>query len=204
MNKGLFITLEGGEGAGKTSVAKLVCQRLIDDGYMCIITREPGGVKVAEEIRDTIMNYNVNAKTEALLFAAARSEHLHQKVLPAIAAKKIVICDRFIDSSIIYQGFAKNLGMDTIKKLNQWATDDIKPDLSILIDVPPEIGLSRINEGEREINRFDQNDLKFHQDIYDGYQQLFTNRDNRCIVDGKVSLAEVVQKVYELIKEQIG
>ncbi len=204
MNNGLFIALEGGEGAGKSTIARLISERIEKENLKCMITREPGGVDVAEDIRSVIMNYELTPKAEALLFAAARTEHLHKKVIPSLNDNTIVISDRYIDSSVIYQGFAKGLGKQQIQELNAWATDDLMPALSIYIDVDPVIGLERVNSGNREVNRFDQNDIEFHQAIRAGYNELFTGRDHSYIIDGEQTIEMVVEQVYNLIKEYLG
>ncbi len=205
MNKGLFIVLEGGEGSGKTSVAKLLKEKLENLGQDVIITREPGGVDVAEDIRDIIMENKLNPISEALLFAAARREHLDHKVLPAINNDTIVICDRYIDSSIVYQGGARKLGEDKIRDLNLWATDNILPDLTFFLDVRPTVGLARIACDEnREINRFDDCDIEFHNDLYSCYNKLFLNRDNSHIINGEQKLEVVVDDIIKVIMEYIN
>lgn len=125
--KGYFITSEGPEGAGKTTVMNLLGERLIDEGYEVVMTREPGGIMISEKIRDIILNNEhtmMESRTEALLYAAARRQHLVEKVLPALAAGKIVICDRFIDSSLAYQGFARGIGVEEIWAINKFAIGD--------------------------------------------------------------------------------
>ncbi len=205
MQKGLFIVLEGGEGSGKTSVAKIVSQALKDMNMDVIITREPGGVDVAEDIRSIIMDNKLNPISEALLFAAARREHLDHKVLPAINNNTTVICDRYIDSSIVYQGGARKLGEDKIRDLNLWATDNILPDLTFFLDVRPNIGLARIAASDdREVNRFDESDIEFHNDLYSCYNKLFLNRDNSHIINGEQDINQVASDIIFVIKEYIN
>ena len=147
MNKGLFISFEGGEGAGKSSVITLLTTALIEQGHKVIVTREPGGIPIAEKIREVILDREhtaMDARTEALLYAAARRQHLVEKVIPALEQGYIVICDRFIDSSLAYQGVARGLGIDEIWSINQFAIEHLMPQLTIYMDVTPEIGLARI------------------------------------------------------------
>jgi len=173
---GYFITLEGGEGAGKTSVLRTLEKKLRDRGYPIITTREPGGIEIAEKIREIILNpenIKMDARTEALLYAAARRQHLIEKVLPALKHGKIVLCDRFIDSSLAYQGYARELGIEGVLKINQFAIVDYMPSLTLLFNIQPEKGLKRIEKNlDREKNRLDLEDIKFHTKVYNGYQIL--------------------------------
>ena len=161
----MFITLEGPEGSGKTSAVKKVVERLSEEGYSIIQTREPGGTPIAEEIRGVILdkkNTNLDPRAEALLYAASRRQHLIEKVWPAIKEGKIVICDRFLDSSLAYQGGARGLGVDEILNINLFATEGKWPDLTLLFDIDPRIGLERINKNaNREVNRLDLEKLDF-------------------------------------------
>ncbi len=200
----MFITLEGGEGSGKTTVSKIIAEQLTQLNYKTVLTREPGGVKVAEDIRGLIMDNELQYKTEVLLFAAARIEHLETKIKPALKKDKIVICDRYIDSSVVYQGYARGEDIDAVKKINYWATDSLQPDLTIFFDVKPEIALERIKSDDREINRFDQEKMLFHEKIYDGYQELAKNDDRIKVIDASKPLDQVVNTVLNLIKEEIN
>ncbi len=205
MQTGLFITLEGGEGSGKTTTSEVVKTRLEAMGYQVVLTREPGGVEVSEAIRNTIMNYELHKKTEILLFAAARVEHLHQKIIPALNANKIVLCDRYIDSSIVYQGMARNSDTNYVKDINYWATDEFLPDLTIFFDVKPEIALGRISEDEREVNRFDNEKLEFHNAIYEGYTKIANENKARIKkVDATAEQEQVIDAVMTLVTEQIN
>ena len=144
---GLFITFEGPEGAGKTTVISKLYDRLKAEGRQVVLTREPGGIRIAEKIRTVILdtdNIEMDAKTEALLYAAARRQHLVEKVIPALNNGAIVLCDRFIDSSLAYQGYARGLGIDEVLKINQFAIGNTMPDLTVFFDINPAEGLSRI------------------------------------------------------------
>lgn len=181
--KGKFITFEGVEGAGKTSVLHTLTDKLIDLGYEVIATREPGGIDIAEQIRTILhdpANTNMEERTEALLYAAARRQHLVEKVLPALDEGKIVLCDRFIDSSLAYQGYARGLGMKEVFQINQFAIQDVMPNLTLLFDIAPKKGLERIAANKnREKNRLDMETLAFHEKVYEGYQLLQEQYPNR-------------------------
>ena len=134
MEKGIFISFEGVDGSGKTTVSKAVAKKLLDLGYYCVYTREPGGIEIAEEIRNVILdpkNTKMDAKTEALLYAASRRQHLVEKILPALDDGAIVISDRFIDSSLAYQGIARNIGFEKVKEINEFAIEDMYPQKTI-------------------------------------------------------------------------
>lgn len=205
---GTFITFEGGEGSGKTTIAKLVKEYLTDEGYQVVLTREPGGVEISEKIRDIIHNVkytNMDKKTEALLYAASRRQHLVEKVIPALEKGYIVICDRFIDSSLVYQGLARKIGIDEVYKMNLFATENILPKRTIFFDIKPEDGLKRINENkDREVNRLDLESLEFHQKVYDGYLTICDKYDERIVkIDASQDIEGVFNQVIEKIKEII-
>ena len=170
--KGYFVTFEGTEGSGKTTVIEKVEQYYINKGYKVIRTREPGGSKIAEDIRNVILdvnNTNMDAITEAMLYAASRRQHLVEKVIPYLEQGYIVLCDRFIDSSLAYQGHARGLGIDKVYQMNLMATNGLLPDVTIYVDVKPEVGLSRIKSNNREQNRLDLEKISFHEKVYEGY-----------------------------------
>lgn len=158
--KGLFITFEGPEGAGKTSVIQKLAEELQEIGYPVLLTREPGGIAIAEQIRNVILdcdNTEMDARTEALLYAAARRQHLVERVMPALRENKVVLCDRFIDSSLAYQGFARGIGVEDVLSINEFATEKMLPSLTVYFDIEPEAGLARIAaNNKREINRLDR------------------------------------------------
>ena len=167
---GIFITLEGGEGSGKTTIINAIDNHFKEMGYNTVTTREPGGVDIAEQIRSVILNVNntkMCSETEALLYAAARMQHLHEKVIPALLRDDVVICDRY-DSSLVYQGIARGLGIDDVLKVNCFALNYM-PNLTFFIDVRPEVGLKRI-EGRDKIDRLDKEAFSFHQNVYNGYK----------------------------------
>ena len=177
MQKGCFIVFEGGEGSGKSTILEMIYNWMIESGKDVIKTREPGGIKISEKIREIILDANnaeMDGRTEALLYAAARRQHLVEKIIPALKDGKIVLCDRFIDSSLAYQGYARGLGIDEIMKINEFAIDEYMPNLSILFDIDPEIGLERINKNRTgKLDRLDMEKLDFHLKVSEGYNEIF-------------------------------
>ena len=209
MNTGLFITFEGCDGCGKTTVMNLVCQQLIRKGYDILQTREPGGSTIAEEIRNIILdkkNILMDSRTEALLYAASRRQHLVEVVLPALKENKIVICDRYLDSSLAYQGYAREIGIDEVMSINAFAIDKTFPQLTIYLDLTPEEGLNRIAKNDqREVNRLDLEKLSFHQKVYDGYKILIDRYPDRIkVVDARKTIQEEVDECLNLILEKIN
>src|SRR5574344_2676657 len=204
----MFITFEGGEGSGKTTVASKVFEKLKNEKYNIILTREPGGVKIAEQIRNIILdkeNTSLDDRSEALLFAASRRQHLVEKVWPALKENKIVLCDRFLDSSLAYQGGGKHLGVDEVLNINLFATENTYPDCTILFDLAPEIGLARINKNKkREVNRLDLKELKFYTVVRNAYLDLSKRyKDRYIVIDASKDFNTVCNEVYSLIKEKI-
>ncbi len=204
----LFITFEGGEGSGKSSAMREVAARLEKEGIPFIVTREPGGTPIAEEIRDVILdkkNTAMDPRTEALLYAASRRQHLVEKVWPALKEGKLVLCDRFLDSSLAYQGGARGLGIDQILSINLFATEGSFPDLTLLFDIEPEAGLGRIaaNKG-REVNRLDLEKMAFHHAVRAGFHELAKRYPERYVVlDASKPLQEVVEDAYQAIKNRL-
>jgi dTMP kinase len=194
--KGLFITLEGGEGVGKTTMLKKLAQTLEQKNISYIITREPGGIMIAEKIREVILDSAhtmMDARTEALLYAAARRQHLVEKVAPALHEGKVVLCDRFIDSSLAYQGYARGLGIDEVLSINAFAIDQHMPDFTFYLDMDPLDGLARIvAEKGREINRLDLESIEFHQKVRAGYNKVIGMYPNRI---KKIDAARDVEQV---------
>lgn len=208
MKNGIIISFEGPDGAGKTTVLEQVLPVLQEKGYDIVTTREPGGVEIAERIRDVILDVNhvaMDSKTELLLYMAARRQHYVEKVLPALEAGKVVLIDRFIDSSIAYQGAGRGLDKDIITRLNDFATDGRKPDLTLYFDVESEIGLARIaKNAEREVNRLDLEKLDVHKRVREGYLAL-TEQEKRIVtIDASRELADVVLETLHTILEQLA
>lgn len=206
--KGLFISFEGNDGSGKSSVIEAIKEELISRGYSIVQTREPGGSKIAEKIREVILdtdNIGMDDKTEALLYAASRREHIHKTILPAVENGQIVLCDRFIDSSLAYQGYARGLGIDEVYNMNQFATGGVLPDLTLLVCVRPEIGLARITNNHRgALDRLELEKMSFHQKVYDGYLEVQKKFSDRIvIIDGEKSKEEVKEDALKVVLEYL-
>ncbi|QUW20665.1 dTMP kinase [Sporosarcina sp. Marseille-Q4063] len=205
---GLFITFEGPEGAGKTTVISKLCDRLKAEGRHVVLTREPGGIRIAEKIRTVILdtdNVEMDAKTEALLYAAARRQHLVEKVIPALNNGAIVLCDRFIDSSLAYQGYARGLGVDEVLQINQFAIGNTMPDLTVFFDINPAEGLSRIAQNnERELNRLDKENVSFHEKVYEGYKELIQRYPDRIVTtNARLSEMDVIENVWKIVRSRL-
>ena len=203
MNKGLFISFEGGEGSGKTTIVNNVKEILSRD-YNIITTREPGGTFIAEKIRKIILDNDILPLTEALLFAAARHEHVETLIKPAVNEGSIVMTDRYLHSSIVYQGIARNLGEDDIEKLNMWATNSYLPDITFYLNINPEEGLKRISVNDREINRLDKENLEFHLKVKQGFDDIFKFNEKAVIIDANKNVEEITDIVIKAIKEVIN
>ncbi len=192
-----IISFEGGDGTGKSTIISMVTKKLDLMNIDYIITREPGGVPISESIRDILSDFsntNMDSRTEALLFAAARRQHLVEKVFPAIDSGKLVIFDRYIDSSLVYQGYVRGLGIDKIYEVNKFATEDFLPDYTFVFDLDPLEGQKRIRSGDnREINRLDNENLEFHYKVREGYKMLVEKYPNRMI---KIDASLPVDKVF--------
>ena len=200
----MFITLEGPEGSGKTTAVKAAVARLQELGYEIVQTREPGGTPISEQIRNVILDKNntmMDPRTEALLYAASRRQHLAEKVWPAIKEGKIVICDRYLDSSLAYQGGARGLGVDNILNINLFATEGTYPDLTLLFDLDPQIGLDRIaSNSNREVNRLDLEKLEFHNKVRNTFLELSKRYPDRYVViDASKTQEEVAKDTMDAI-----
>jgi dTMP kinase len=204
MAKGIFITFEGPDGAGKTTILKMVANQIKG----ALVTREPGGIDIAEQIRNVILdkeNTAMDPRTEALLYAAARRQHLIEKVKPALEAGRIVLCDRFVDSSLAYQGHARGLGIEEVFTINQFAIERMMPHLTIYFDIEPEIGLKRINSNiGREINRLDLENLEFHSKVREGYHLLLDRFPDRIVkIDASGSVEEVFTQTMKILNHTL-
>ncbi|NRT90441.1 dTMP kinase [Clostridium beijerinckii] len=208
MKKGLFIVFEGGEGTGKTTAIDEIYDWITENNFECIKTREPGGIKISEQIRQVILskdNKEMDPKTEALLYAAARRQHLVEKVIPALNQGVIVLCDRFIDSSLAYQGYARNLGIEEVLSINKFAIGEYMPDISVLFDLDPKIGLARIaNNDCREVNRLDIEKLEFHERVREGYDIVYKNNNHRIVkIDVNNTKENVINQIKNILRPKI-
>ena len=206
---GTFITFEGPDGAGKTSVLNTLIPKLKACSVTSVhLTREPGGAKISETIRDVILdpkNTAMDARTEALLYAASRRQHLVEVIQPALAHGDIVVCDRFVDSSVAYQGGGRQIGTQAVLQMNQFATAGLEPDLTVYLDVPVQVGLDRImaHQGERQYDRRDQESLAFHERVHAAYMKLVADNPKRIVtVDATQPLAAVVTAAFMTITER--
>lgn len=207
VNRGKFITFEGNDGSGKTTISALVYEELRQNGVPVIYTREPGGIEIAEQIRKIILdpqNTRMDARTEALLYAASRRQHLVEKVLPALAAGTHVICDRFIDSSLAYQGMGREIGMQEVYEMNLFATQGLLPDLTLFLDVSLEESMKRM-EGRGSKDRLDQESDAFHQRVRKGYALVKERFPKRVhVIDAHAPIETVKQACLAEIERLVS
>lgn len=204
MKKGLFITFEGPDGSGKTTVSKAVSEKLLSEGYQVRYTREPGGSAISEKIRDIILdpaNTEMDPRTEALLYAASRRQHLVDIVLPLIEQGVTVISDRFVDSSIAYQGYGRQIGAAEVYAINAFAIENYMPVKTIFLNVSAETGLARIQANRAVLDRLDAESTDFHKRVFDGYQKVIAQyADRMIVVDASRDVDEVIAEVYSIVK----
>lgn len=205
----MFITFEGPDGSGKSTIIKKVYEKLINDGFDIVLTREPGGTPIAEKIRDIILdnsNVALDARTEALLYAASRRQHLVEKIRPALKEGKIVLCDRFLDSSLAYQGGGRNLGVQNVLNINLFATENTHPDLTLFFDIDPELGLKRVSQDKKRVaDRLDNENENFHEKVYSTFKEIVNTNSQRIItIDASKSIEEVTECAYKTIKEKLN
>ena len=201
MREGYFISFEGGDGSGKSTQIQILREFLEERGYDVILTREPGGTPISEKIRSIILdkaNSEMDDMTEDLLYAAARAQLVSQIIRPALEEGKVVICDRFVDSSMAYQAYARGLG-DSVKTINAFAVGDCMPDLTILLKVNPQVGSSRI--GNRERDRIELASSDFHKKVYEGYLQLEKLYPERIV---GIDAADTIENISGIISERIA
>lgn len=203
----MFITFEGGEGTGKSTLIEIIKKNLEKLGFEIILTREPGGAGsiVAEEIRDLVLNpkyTNVTPHTEALLYAASRAQHLDEVIIPALKNKKIVLCDRYLDSSVAYQAYARGLGEDFILSINKYALDHL-PNLTFYIDLDPKVGIDRI-KNRTKIDRLDQEKIAFHNKVREGYKMIVEkNKERIYTIDGNQTIEEIAKIMLDEINNRL-
>ncbi|MEA1929069.1 MAG: dTMP kinase [Candidatus Auribacterota bacterium] len=212
--KGKFITFEGGEGSGKSTQAKLLAEYLKDNGYDIETTREPGGTGIGDAIRAILLNPELSEManvTELLLLAASRSQNVQERIKPATERGAVVICDRFIDSTLAYQGFGRDFDLKLLRSLNQLATGGVTPDLTILLDIPVEIGLERskaldkAEAKEGEGDRFEQEDIEFHRRLRKGFLELAQEDPGRFrVIEVRDNLEDTRKEVVEIVEEYLN
>lgn len=199
----MFITFEGGEGTGKTTLIGRLSEYFLKKNYDVVVTREPGGSKIPEQIRKVILdpsNTEITSTTEALLYAAARAQHLDEILIPALNKGQLIICDRYIDSSFAYQGYARDLGMDFVERINTYAMNYL-PDITFYIDLDPNIGQERVKKNRsHKIDRLDQESCSFHDKVRLGYLEVAKKYNKRfIIIDGN----QTIEKIYHEILTKV-
>ena len=197
----MFITLEGGEGVGKTTQQALLAERLQREGYACVSTREPGGTALGRALREILLHGDpLTPLAELFLYAADRAEHVQKCILPALAAGQVVVCDRFTDSTLAYQGYGRGLDLEKIRQLNHLATGGLQPHLTLWLDLPPEVGLARSGLADR----LEQERLEFHRRVYPGFQTLAASEPQRIVrVDAQGSPAEVAARIWSVVESRL-
>lgn len=202
---GSFITLEGGDGSGKSTQLKKLTDYLVENGYDCVFTREPGGTKISEEIRKIILdgsNVEMTDKAESLLYAAAREQLVDELILPSVKAGKLVVCDRYLDSSIAYQGYGRELGEEYVKSINAKVIERCMPEVTLFFDISPAKAFER-KGGEDKDDRLEQSGMAFHERVYKGYKTLAENDPKRiAVIDAGKSVEEVFGQVLKVLKER--
>lgn len=200
--RGIFITIEGPDGSGKSTQIKKLSHYLNEKGYNVLFTREPGGTNIGEYIRKIILdkrNTKMSYETEALLYAASRAQHVSEKIKPALEKGTIVICDRFVHSSLVYQGIARGIGIEEVNKINQFAIQGIKPDVTLFFDISPEIALKRKRRNNKG-DRLEREDILFHKKVYNGYLKLKEMYPNEIIsIDATNSINTIFNEIKGVI-----
>ena len=206
MKKNLFITLEGIEGAGKSTVIDFIENFIASSGYDVVKTREPGGTAIGEQVREILLNKNndkLTDDTELLLIFAARAQHLSEIILPNLTSNKIVLCDRFIDASYAYQGAGRGIEQSKINLLENWVMPDIKPDLTFLLDLDPKIAFERTNK-RSDADRFESEDIHFFEKIRQYYLERAENEPERFrVINSELSLEDVQEQIKNILKDMV-
>ncbi len=207
MKRGFFITFEGIEGAGKSIQVEILASHLHEEGYAVKVTREPGGTRVGEQIRAITHNQenvDLEATTEAYLMAAARAQHVEQIIYPSLEAGKVVVCDRFVDSSIAYQGYGRKLGAEKIAKLNEMAVNGAIPDLTFLLNISPLIGIKRRHKSLKPKDRLDLQQKDFYERVSQGFLKLAEVEPERfIIINAEKSIEQVAGEIWETVKNRL-
>ena len=203
----MFITLEGPDGSGKTTQARLLAEWLQGQGYDVVLTREPGGTDIGDQIRAVLhdpCNKAMDARTEILLYSASRAQHVAQQIQPALAGGQVVVSDRYADSTLAYQGYGRGLDLETLRRITEFATGGLTPDLTLYLDIMPEEGLERRQLGGGEWNRLDAEALEFHQRVRSGYLELIEQEPERWIaVDADRAVEEVQAEIRVGVRERL-
>lgn len=207
--RGFLITFEGSEGSGKSTQISRIADRFEDAGYDVVVTREPGGTPIGEEIRHILMHAseseNMTPETELLLFAASRAQLVREVINPAVQEGKIVLCDRFMDSTTVYQGVARNIQSEPVSLINQFAVGNMAPDVTVVIDLDAEIGLSRVKHRANDLpDRMEQENIKFYQKVRNGYLMLAKAMPERFIVvNGELPRTELELVIWKALRQRV-
>ena len=205
--RGTFVTIEGPDGSGKSTQAQRLFKYLQEKGYEVVLTREPGGTSVGEQIRTILLNpenKEMGFKTEVLLYAASRAQHLEDVIIPALKKGKVVISDRFVDSSIAYQGYGRNLNLPLVVEINKLVVEEYLPDLTILLDLPVEVGLTRIRKNQKTMDRLEQEAVTFHEQVFQGFKKLALDEERIKIVSADASEDVVFTHIAKLVEERMS
>lgn len=196
---GFFVTIEGGEGAGKTTLAQLMAERLREQGLRVVLTAEPGGDPVCLQIRELLLDSSstISERAELLLFEAARAQHVEKVIKPALAEGAVVICDRFVDSTLAYQGYGRGIELDLVETLNEIATQGLKPQLTLLLDLPPEKGLERNHTRDR----FSKEGIRFHNAVREGYRAIASREPQRFVI---IDATQPIESVLQVALDAVG
>ncbi len=206
---GLFITFEGTEGCGKSTQIKALTARLLDEGKQVLQTREPGGTPLGEAVRNLLQHDDagtgMSPEAELLLFTASRAQLTRERILPAIAKGEIVLCDRFMDSTTVYQGIARQIDTEAVATINQFAVGEARPALTILIDLSPEIGMARVHaRSDGQLDRMEQQAIEFFQAVRAGYLKLAESEPERFLVlDGSASVETLEQQIWDAVQPRL-
>ncbi|MGA0210395.1 MAG: dTMP kinase [Pontimonas sp.] len=204
---GLFITFEGGDGSGKTTQINLLASWLESEGHTVVITREPGGTDLGTELRNIILHREgfIAPRAEALLYAADRSHHIHTLVRPALQRGEIVVQDRYLDSSVAYQGAGRVLDPTEVRNISLWATENLMPDLTVVLDVPASVAKERQAAGERQYDRLEAEAEDFHTRVRESYLALAAEEPHRfLVIDGESSIEEIHQAIVDKVSDLLG
>jgi len=204
--KGMFITVEGPDGSGKTTQLQLLVRSLTEKGYEVVVTREPGGTKVGNSIREVLLSPEhdeMTPRVEMMLYAASRAQNIDQVIRPALKRGAIVVCDRFVDASIAYQGYGLQYDLNQILSLNEWATAGIKPDLTFLFDLTPDQASRRMKD-RGQLDRIESRDESFHQRVYDGFKKLLEQHPDRMVrIDANATIEMIQDEVLDITLERL-